>query len=290
MLFPLYDKNPTHRVSWVNYSIIFINLVVLVWWMSLDANDAEGVLFQRGFIPARIHQLDNNKPLVIRPPAPVANPDPANPGPQAQLLQEHRLEPVVGQVALSAVTAMFLHAGLMHFMANMWFLWIFGNNIEDRLGHISYGLFYLVGGLFATGCHWFNDPVSPVPMIGASGAVAAVLGAYVITYPTAKVRTLLFVVIIFMLLDLPAWLVLGMWFVGQMLEAQNVIPGNLNGGVAWWAHVGGFAAGAVIMPVLTFARLVDEDDDSWLNFEDERFAEPSPDRADGRSSLPGPRF
>ncbi len=288
MLFPLYDENPTHRVSWVNYVFILINFVVLVWMMMLPPHNAERVLFERGFIPARIQQLKNNQPLVIRPQG--ANQDPAAQPPANDLLQEHRLEPVLGEVAFSLLSAMFMHAGVLHFVSNMWFLFIFGNNIEDRLGHIGYALFYLAGGLLATACHWYNDPMSIIPVIGASGAVAAVLGAYAITYPTARIRTLLFIIIFFTLLDLPAWLVLGVWFVGQVLEAQNVIAGNLNGGVAWWAHVGGFAAGAVMMPLLTFARLVDEDDDSWLNFEDERFAADKNADPDGPPSLPGPRF
>lgn len=289
MLFPLFDKNPTHRTSWVNYTIILINLAALAWMMSLPANKLEGVLYQRGFIPARIQQLANNRPLVIRP---KLDPQQNAAGGNVQngLQQEHRLEAEAREIAFSAVSSIFMHAGLLHFVSNMWFLLIFGNNIEDRLGHIGYAFFYLAGGLLATACHWYNDPMSPVPVIGASGAVAAVLGAYAITYPWAKIRTFLFIVIFFTILDLPACVVLGFWFVCQVLEAQNVIPGNLNGGVAWWAHVGGFAAGAVMMPLLTFARLVDEDDDSWLNFEDERFAKDASDQESGPPSMSGPRF
>lgn len=286
MLFPLYDENPTRRISWVNYSFILINLAVLVWMMSLPSGNAERVMFERGFIPARIQQLKNNQPLVIRPQE-IGN---KNPGGQARkngLEQEHRLEPILGEVMFSLLSAMFMHAGVIHFVSNMWFLFVFGNNIEDRLGHFGYAFFYLACGLLATACHWFNDPLSIIPVIGASGAVAGVLGAYAVTYPTAKIRTLLFFVI---LLNLPAWLVLGLWFIGQVLEAQNVMPGNLNGGVAWWAHVGGFAAGALMMPLLTFARLVDEDDDSWLNFEDERFVADEKSEDDALPSLPGPRF
>lgn len=288
MLFPLYDENPTHRTSWVNYSIILINLAVLAWMMTLPDNKAEKLLVERGFIPARIQQLKNNKPLVIRP---QVDPRQLPPGGAPDgFQQEHRLEAEAREIAFSAVSSIFMHAGLLHFISNMWFLLIFGNNIEDRLGHVGYAFFYLAGGLLATACHWYSDPMSPVPVIGASGAVAAVLGAYAITYPMAKIRTFLFVIIFFTILDLPAILVLGFWFVGQVLEAKNVIPGNLNGGVAWWAHVGGFAAGALLMPLLTFARLVDEDDDSWLNFEDERFVRDVADQDSGPPPMPGPRF
>src|SRR3989337_1493039 len=105
---------------------------------------------------------------------------------------------------------MFMHGGWIHLITNMWMLWIFGNNIEDRLGHLLFVAFYLVGGLLATFCHWVTDPNSTMPVVGASGAVAAVLGGYAVTYPTAKVRTLIFLVFI-MVVDLPALVVLGLW-------------------------------------------------------------------------------
>ena len=126
-------------------------------------------------------------------------------------------------------------------------LWVFGNNVEDRLGHFMYVCFYLVGGLLASLCHWFVHPASDLPVIGASGAVAAVLGGYAVTYPWAMVRTLMFIFIV----DVPALVWLGIWFF-----FENVVPGvlSLNGAVmqpvAFWAHIGGFVAGMLLMPFL----------------------------------------
>ena len=150
-------------------------------------------------------------------------------------------------VVLTLFTSMFLHGGWMHLLGNMWFLWLFGNNVEDRLGPIVYLLFYLAGGLVAALCHWLTDTDSVVPVIGASGAVAAVLGAYAVTWPHAHIRTLVFLFIIITTIRLPAMLVLGFWFLQQLLEGYTSFNLGLDGGVAWWAHVGGFVAGAAAM-------------------------------------------
>jgi hypothetical protein len=155
---------------------------------------------------------------------------------------------------------MFLHGNWLHFGGNMWFLWIFGNNIEDRLGHFGFPLFYTVGGFFALACQWINDPGSTIPAIGASGAVAAVLGAYAITFPTAQVRTLVVLVVIITVVDLPALIVLGAWFIVQLLSATGALDLGMAGGVAWWAHIGGFVAGLVLMPLFTAGAGAAEDD------------------------------
>jgi membrane associated rhomboid family serine protease len=158
-------------------------------------------------------------------------------------------------------TSMFMHAGLMHLLSNMWFLWLFGNNVEDRLGHVVYLFFYLVGGLAALACHWATNPSSPVPVVGASGAVAAVLGAYAITFPFAKVRTLVFLFVFVTIIDLPALMVLGFWFLGQLLEARHALNAGVDGGVAFMAHVGGFVAGLILMPLLGGTRPPPEEGD-----------------------------
>jgi membrane associated rhomboid family serine protease len=131
----------------------------------------------------------------------------------------------------------------------MWMLWIFGNNIEDRLGHVMFVCFYLLGGLVATFSQWFYSPHETLPLIGASGAVAAVLGGYAITYPWARVRTLVLLGIP-LLFDLPALVVLGFWFILQMASAVMLFLGGPPQPVAFWAHIGGFAAGIVLMPFL----------------------------------------
>lgn len=129
-------------------------------------------------------------------------------------------------------------------------LWVFGNNIEDRLGHFAFIAFYLVGGIVATLAQWATDPASQTPMVGASGAVAATLGAYALTYPWAKVRTLVFIGLP-LLLDLPALLVLGTWLVLETVMGAVAMQMQLEVAVAHWAHIGGFIAGAAIMPLLT---------------------------------------
>ncbi|MEM7275268.1 MAG: rhomboid family intramembrane serine protease [Actinomycetota bacterium] len=142
-------------------------------------------------------------------------------------------------VYLGVLTSMFLHGSLMHLLGNMWFLWIFGNNIEDRLGHVNFLLFYVFGGVFATVAHFLVQPSSTIPVVGASGAIAAIMGAYAVWFPNAPVRTLIF----FFLRDITAKWFLGIWFVTQFFTGTN-------SGIAWMAHVGGFVFGAVIAIVV----------------------------------------
>ncbi len=164
------------------------------------------------------------------------------------------LKPEPRQIWASLLTCMFLHGGWWHLLGNMWFLWIFGDNVEDRLGPLLYLVLYLLGGVIASLSHWVVSPNSTLPVIGASGAVAAVLGAYAITWPGARVRTLVFLVIFVTIIDVPALVVLGAWFVGQLVAGHQALYHAGTGGVAWWAHVGGFVAGMVLMP--TFSLLV----------------------------------
>ncbi|MGI8750236.1 MAG: rhomboid family intramembrane serine protease [Thermoleophilaceae bacterium] len=160
---------------------------------------------------------------------------------------------------LTVLTAMFMHGGLLHIAGNMLFLWIFGNNIEDSMGRLRFVLFYLLGGVAAVGLQALVDPGSAVPTIGASGAVAAVLGGYALLYPRARVVTLLFIIVFFTIVELPALLVLGGWFVLQAVNgAANLSqPVAGAGGVAYFAHIGGFAFGLVAIKL--FADRVHDD-------------------------------
>ena len=148
-------------------------------------------------------------------------------------------------------SSMFLHGGWMHMIGNMWFLYIFGDNVEDQFGHGKYILFYISAGLVAAATQVFIGPDSNVPMVGASGAIAGVLGAYVFMFPGAKVSTLIPFFGFFQIIQLPAFIVLGFWFVMQIFSGVMVlgIAGDA-GGVAWWAHIGGFAVGALLFPFL----------------------------------------
>jgi membrane associated rhomboid family serine protease len=143
--------------------------------------------------------------------------------------------------------SMFLHGGWLHLLGNMLFLWIFGNNIEDRLGRVTFLVFYLLGGIGAALTQVFISPQSDVPLVGASGAIAACLGAYLILYPRARITSLVFLGIIYQLLDVPAVIMLGYWFVLQLIDGfASLGGGNASGGVAFFAHIGGFVFGMVI--------------------------------------------
>ncbi|HSG47062.1 MAG TPA: rhomboid family intramembrane serine protease, partial [Longimicrobiales bacterium] len=150
-----------------------------------------------------------------------------------------------GGLAWSALfTSMFLHGGWGHLIGNMWFLWIFGNNVEDSMGHLRFLAFYLLTGLVAAGVHTLLEPGSALPMVGASGAISAIMGAYLVLYPRARVKTLLFLFIFVTVVDLPAFAYLGYWFLLQLVGSQAPVA---SGGVAFWAHVGGFAAGVILI-------------------------------------------
>ncbi len=170
MLLPFHDNNPTIRTPYVTVLLIVVNLLVLVWMIQLNPLQQEEVLVTRGFIPKRVKQLTNPNLVVEVKLDKVA----------------FRLPAEQSSVYWSMFSTMFMHGGWMHLIGNMWFLWLFGNNIEDRLGHMLFLFFYIAGGLAATACHWAYDPDSTIPVVGASGAVAAVLGAYAVTYPWAK--------------------------------------------------------------------------------------------------------
>jgi len=247
MLFPFRDSNPTRRTPVVTYGIIAVNVVTFLWMIRLPEAEREEVLFRRGFVPARIGQFFHGRVLTVAvPKGAVMTPD----GRIEQVVDQIRLMPSTRQTLLSLLTCMFLHGGWMHLLGNMWFLGIFGDNVEDRLGPVLYLLFYLGGGIVATACQWMVSPNSGAPVIGASGAVAAVLGAYAITWPFATVQTFVFLIIFVTIIDLPALLVLGVWFVGQLLSALQPSGGGYQE-VAFWAHIGGFLAGLVLMPWLS---------------------------------------
>jgi membrane associated rhomboid family serine protease len=258
MFFPLHDRNPTTRTPIVTYAIVAFNVVAFLWMFRLSPLALEELYYDRGFVPARIAQLVDgrqievtleNAPLDPQPNEPQPNePQPNEPQPNEPQTKE--LPALPQQILLSLLTCMFLHGGPIHLIGNMWFLWLFGNNVEDRLGHAVFLAFYLVGGLLASACHWVVQPGSTTPVIGASGAVAVMLGAYAVTWPWARVKTLVFLVVFVTIIDLPALLLLGLWFAAQIWGGtRDLIPGEASG-VAWWAHIGGFVVGLLLMPLL----------------------------------------
>jgi membrane associated rhomboid family serine protease len=262
MLFPLYDLNPHNRVPWFTLLLIAANVLVMVGVNSLSSREQTELAMQSGFVPARLSQLGKGQPV----PAPLLAVNPRNGEPMQVGLMQLSTDP--GDVYPTFLTTMFLHGGWGHLVMNMWMLWIFGNNIEDRLGHFLFVGYYAIGGIIATLCYWISDPGSTMPVVGASGAVAAVLGGYAVTYPTAKVRTLIFFFII-TIVDLPALMVLGIWFMLQIVSGLMGLWGVVLEPVAFWAHIGGFVAGMLLMPLVALGASPPGAD--WRKESDEMF-------------------
>jgi len=217
-MFPIRDDQPRYSTPFVNGFLIVLNILVYLFQASLDPRSAELFARQFGVVPSHLSAF-----LAGSPKYPLA------------------------AIVIPFFTSMFLHAGWMHVLGNMWFLYIFGDNIEDYLGHFKYLVFYVLCGLFAMATQVAVYPNSNLPTVGASGAIAGVLGAYFILYPRARVLTWFFVFVFYV----PAWIMLGYWFVLQFLAGAVTLSvaqtGRDVGGVAVWAHVGGFVAGLVMV-------------------------------------------
>ncbi len=156
---------------------------------------------------------------------------------------------------MTLITCMFLHGGWMHFLGNMWFLYIFGDNVEDRFGHVGFAALYLGTGVLSGLAQYVSAPHSPIPTLGASGAIAGVMGAYAVLYPHARVLTLLPLIVIFTTIVVPAPVFLGLWFLLQIYSGVGSLVGEPVAGVAWWAHAGGFVAGAVAALAVSRLRI-----------------------------------
>ena len=212
-MLPLADHNPRRTFPFINLLLILINVATFVWELSLGSS-IQPVLQNLAFVPA---QFWSAAPLV---PSIVA-----------------------------MFVSMFLHGGWLHLLGNMLFLWVFGDNIEDRLGHGRYLIFYLACGVAATLAHAAMNPTSAVPAIGASGAIAGVLGAYLILFPRQRVTTLIPIFIFITIREIPAIVLLGFWFVLQLFVGTVSLGGSIHeqGGVAYFAHIGGFLTGMVLV-------------------------------------------
>ena len=226
MFFPIKDINPTERFPFVTIFFIAVNVAVFVYEMSLGPH-LQAFVAGYGAVPYEItHMVD----LVGRSEGvPIV----------------HTQGP--GIPFATIFTSMFIHGGFLHILGNMLYLWIFGNNVEDVLGHVKFFLFYLISGIAAAAAHILTDPNSVIPTVGASGAVAGVLGAYLILFPRARVLTVVFVFIFIRLMMLPAGVLLVFWFVIQAFSGFASLGTGLSGGVAWFAHIGGFIAGIILL-------------------------------------------
>ena len=206
MLFPYKDDNPRILVPYVTYCIIGINALIFVLQFNLGISDPSA---EKAFI--------------------------------------YRFGFIPADFSLITIfTSMFLHGGISHIMGNMWFLWVFGDNVEGVLGHLKYAIFYLMCGLAATISQLLINPNSTIPMVGASGAIAGVLGMYMIRFPHARVHVFAFIIIFFTTFRVQAMFVLGFWFFNQLTNGFGSLGFDTTGGVAWFAHIGGFIAGVML--------------------------------------------
>jgi membrane associated rhomboid family serine protease len=244
---PIKDNIPTDRFPFVTLALIVINFVV--YYLAIrhggsffSGPDTQEVV-KYGAIPLTLTHPGWHCAVV-----PV--------GAQAGIGCVHHSLPGTLPAWETIFTSMFMHASLLHIGGNMLFLWIFGNNVEDALGPVKYLLFYLVGGIAALALQVAISPGSGVPTLGASGAIAAVLGGYIVLYPRAKVLTLVIIILFFTVIELPAWVMIGIWFVEQAaFAAANLThPTGGAGGVAYFAHVGGFAFGLLTVRLLATRR------------------------------------
>ena len=226
-MIPIRDDQPSYSTPFINYFIIGLNVLVFLFELSIGAEGRRALnafVFEFGVVPVRIERA-------------LAGVD------------HYTLATTLPTI----LTSMFLHGGWLHIIGNMWFLWIFGDNIEDHLGHFRYLLFYLGCGVAAAVTHIIFNLSSNEPTVGASGAIAGVMGAYVILFPRARVLTLVVLIVFFTFWWIPAWVFLGYWFLIQFLSgaAMSIAETSRStGGIAFWAHVGGFVAGILLIKLL----------------------------------------
>lgn len=215
MLIPIRDINPRQRFPLVTLLLVVANALAFLYQLGAAPEVQQALANRAGAIPLEISTLRDLGAVDLVPPP------------------------------LTIITSMFLHGSFMHIVGNMWFLWLFGDNVEDRLGRVRFLAFYLLTGIVGALAQCFMMPESPVPMIGASGAIAGILGGYVMLFPRARIVTFVPIPFLWPLLPLPAWIFLGLWFVGQFLLGAG-------SGVAWMAHVGGFLAGLGMVRLLEY--------------------------------------
>jgi membrane associated rhomboid family serine protease len=238
-MIPLRDNVQPRTFPFVNYSVIALCSVVFLIQLA-DASDGTDHLVDNfSMIPARVYH----------PETPVSVPTPVLVQTPVGVVKEvamRELQPLPFSPWLTLLTCTFLHGGWMHMLGNMWFLHIFGDNVEDRFGHFGYLAFYLGCGVSSSAAHLALNASSTMPTIGASGAIAGVMGAYLFLYPWARVVTLVPIVFLVQVIVVPAPIFLVIWFVLQFFEGALAITSKATGGVAWWAHIGGFIAGFTI--------------------------------------------
>ena len=223
-MIPLKNLRPRVRFPAITLALIIVNFLVFFYQISLSPRALQSFIFTYSLIPVRIQ------------------------------LALAGLQFTLAEAFLPFVTSMFLHAGWLHIIGNMWFLWLFGGNVEDRLGHVPYLGFYILCGLGAGVAQTLFSLGSKIPSLGASGAIAGVLGAYIVLFPSSKILTLVTLFFWWFFARLPAVLFIGLWFIVQFLSGVSSLGSAAEGGVAWWAHVGGFLLGMLLVAGMSRKR------------------------------------
>jgi membrane associated rhomboid family serine protease len=240
MVFPIADDNSDRTtVPIVNYVLIALNVIVFVFFQGFGSNDK--FTYAWATVPVEIVTgRDVDKPVVVRDP--VTN----------EVAGQIDLQPTPGSVYLTLLVSMFMHGGWAHIFGNMLYLWIFGDNLEDRMGHARYLVFYLVCGFAADMSHVLMNAHSYIPSLGASGAISGVLGGYILLFPNRQVRA----IVLRFLTTIPAWAAIGIWFAFQLINGLGLLGqgSQEGGGVAYAAHVGGFIAGLLLVKVFLIGR------------------------------------
>ena len=219
-MIPLTDENPTDTIPIVNIFLIITNISVFIYQNYFVPGGAQPLLLKLGFIPYELSHLVDINPKNLVP------------------------------LPLTIFTAMFMHGGWLHLLSNMLYLWIFGDNIEDILGHVKYLIFYIVCGIAATLVHGFINIDSQIPTIGASGAIAGILGAYMLLYPRARIKTLLIIIFFVKIVYIPAIIILGFWILIQVISGFAEYGLRTGSGIAWFAHIGGFITGMTLIAII----------------------------------------
>ena len=222
-MIPIRDRNPSGTFPFVTVSIIALNILVFLFELSLGQG-LDSFLFQFGVVPIKVYYSTDI--------------------PGSNIINTY----------FPFLSFMFLHGGFVHLIGNMWYLWIFGDNVEDRLGRVKFIIFYLICGIGSAIVHVYFNSQSEVPCVGASGAIAGVLGAYMVTFPRARVLVLIPLFIVWQTIELPAIIVLGFWFLIQFFSGTASISSTHGGGVAWWAHIGGFVLGVILIKLFPKSR------------------------------------
>lgn len=237
-MFPIRDDNPHFITPYATFAIIAANVAAWIFLQGLGTEPAlSASVCQLGLIPGELLQI-------------------VEPGTRLQISASAYCELGASSNWHTLLTSMFMHGSWLHIIGNMWFMWIFGNNVEDSMGHVRFVVFYLLSGLAAAAAQILADPGSSVPMVGASGAIGGVMGAYILLYPRVHVHMLVFLGFFITTVAVPAYLMLGYWLLIQVFSGL-ASTGAQGGGVAFWAHVGGFAAGALLVTVFKDRRLVE---------------------------------